>query len=408
MKNIGRKLVFRIQGGILVTKEFKQIAVLGGGNGGWAFAGDLALAGFDVNLFDFPEFYDESLAPLEDFGGIEMAGVGREGFAELNMITSDLEEALDGVQVILIAAPSFAHAEFAKSCAPYLTEGQIIVLNPGYTFGAIEFSNVVAREGFDIEKITICETASLLYAARKYLPNKVFCGGVKTRLPFAAFPGENTEEANEILQDIFIQSDKERGQIVPVKNVLMNSLLNTNPPGHVPMMLLKAVYVEQGEEPYVNCDESGAVQKLKQAISQKFLDLQKALGFPLMSFQYIHHKLFYPPGAPLHELIINPDYEGGPEWAIKENQPEIYATGRDINLLEMRYLTEDVPYALAGFSTLGDMLGVKTPVIDSCIEMASVITGRDFWQEGRTTQKVGISHFSKSELLNYVNKGTIN
>ncbi|MFX0200402.1 MAG: NAD/NADP octopine/nopaline dehydrogenase, partial [Candidatus Hodarchaeota archaeon] len=36
--------------------ELKRIAILGSGSGGLAAAGDLSLRGFEINLFELPEF----------------------------------------------------------------------------------------------------------------------------------------------------------------------------------------------------------------------------------------------------------------------------------------------------------------------------------------------------------------
>ena len=96
-----------------------------------------------------------------------MAGVCRTGFAKIDKITTDIQEALDEAMVILIAIPSMGHEEFAKVCAPYLKEGQIIVLNPGYTLGAMVFTHVLIDEGVNVDKLIVSDTASLLYAARK-------------------------------------------------------------------------------------------------------------------------------------------------------------------------------------------------------------------------------------------------
>lgn len=387
--------------------ENADVAVLGTGNGGMNFAADLSLSGFKVNLYDLPRFFEESAKPIEEEGGIELKGVGRTGFAEIDMITDDIKDAIRGVKIIIIAVPTFAHQEFARVCAPLLEEGQVISLNPGYSFGAIEFTNTLIEEGVEVDKITVSETVSLLYATRKYLPNRVFCEGVKQKLPFAAFPSEKTEEAFEALQPLYIQDDETRGTLYPVENVIMLSLCNTNPPGHIPMMLLKAVDVERGEEPYLKCQESEAVHRLTKGINSEMVTMQKKLGFDPLSHKYLHDTLMYPPEFPLLEISTDPECDDGPDWAIPENQPGLYASNQKQNLLKMRYLTEDVPYSLVGLSGLGDILDIPTPIIDSCITLANTITGRDFWQEGRTVEKVGLDNFTPEEILRYVNKGTI-
>jgi len=383
------------------------IAVLGAGNAGWTFAADLTLSGLDVHLFELPRFKN-NLEPLIDSGGIELAGVGRTGFAKVKLMTTDIAEALEGVKVVLIAMPAYGHAEIAKVCAPYLRPGQIVVLNPGYTLGTIEVASVLIEEGVDFDSITLCETPSLLYATRKYLPNRVFCRFVKGMMPIATFPATKTREAVDSLKGIYEQGDGKRGVLVPLENILLCGLINTNPIAHLPMMILKAVDVELGEEPYLKCGSSDAVRRMRKAMSREYLALQRALGFKLLSRQYVLNGLMEPPDLPkLKFLSTDADAKGSPEWAVVENQEGLYASGTDKNLLQLRYLTEDVPYALVGLASLGDMLRVETPVIDSCITIASVITGKDFLHEGRSLKKLGLSGLNKVELLQYVTTGQI-
>lgn len=373
-----------------------KIAVLGGGNGGFTFAADLTLAGFDVNLFELPRF-EESIEAVKESRGIEVAGACRKGFARLNMVTTDIEEALKGVKVILFAMPSYGHAEFARVCAPYLEEGQILVLNPEYTLGSIEVANILSEEGVDLDKITIGATNCLVYATRKFLPNKVWCLAVKEKMPFSAFPAKKTMEALEVLNQIYPQDDKRRGVLIPAENVLKTSIGNINPLEHVPMMILKAVDVELGEEPYLKCRESEAVKRMRDAMNRECMALERAYGLKPESWYYIHDVLMYPPG------LVRASVLEAPEWVKPENIPRLYRPDAGLNLLKMRYMTEDVPYSLVGISGLGDIADVPTPVIDSTITLASTITGTDFWVEGRTVEKLGIADLSKEKLIKYVN-----
>jgi opine dehydrogenase len=384
--------------------EERAIAVLGSGNGGLNFAGDLTLAGHEVRLFELPRF-KESLLPVIDAGGIELAGLCRTGFAKPAVITTDVGEALQGAEVVLVSVPAYGHAEFARVCGPHLEKEQIVVLNPGYTLGSIEFSNLLMQEGVDIENITICETISLLYATRKYLPNRVFCEGVKVDMPISAFPGEKTEGALEVLSPIYRQEDGKRGRLFPLENVLLAALTNGNPVLHVPMMLLKAVDVELGEEPYWKCRDSTAIKLMRRELDQEMIRLQVALGFEPLSHDYVHDTLMYPSWAPLIDTT-DPECDADlPEWVQPKNQPGLYAAGQGHNFLQMRYLTEDVPYALVGLSNLGDLLDVATPVIDASITLASTVTGTDYWRTGRTLRKLGLAHFGREELLRYVTTG---
>ena len=46
--------------------------------------------------------------------------------------------------------------------------------------------------------------------------------------------------------------------------------------------------------------------------------------------------------------------------------------------LDTRHLTEDIPYGLVTYSSLGKMLGVPTPVTDAIISLSEVLLQKDF------------------------------
>ena len=76
--------------------------------------------------------------------------------------------------------------------------------------------------------------------------------------------------------------------------------------------------------------------------------------------------------------------------------------------LDVRHLTEDIPYGLVTFSSLGKMLGVPTPVSDSIIKISEVLLDRDFWSMGRTVEAMGFDpSWSEEQLKKYLADGTI-
>ena len=67
--------------------------------------------------------------------------------------------------------------------------------------------------------------------------------------------------------------------------------------------------------------------------------------------------------------------------------------------LDHRYLNEDVGYGLVFMSRLARQVGVKTPTIDSIIQITSVLMNRDYAAEAlRTPESLGIGDRSAEEL----------
>ena len=67
-------------------------------------------------------------------------------------------------------------------------------------------------------------------------------------------------------------------------------------------------------------------------------------------------------------------------------------------MLNHRYISEDVPMSLVPIASIGDLLGVETPTIQSIVHMAGVLHGRDYWEEGRTVDKLGIQGMSVRQI----------
>ena len=104
--------------------------------------------------------------------------------------------------------------------------------------------------------------------------------------------------------------------------------------------------------------------------------------------------------------ILGPEYMG--EGCIVPFD-EQWATGFTTGpfTIQNRYITEDVPVGCHVYHELGKKFGIATPVIDSMITIASVMTGQDFYGTGVKLEDLGIGHLDKEELLQYLNEGTI-
>jgi opine dehydrogenase len=67
-----------------------------------------------------------------------------------------------------------------------------------------------------------------------------------------------------------------------------------------------------------------------------------------------------------------------------------------------RYLTEDAYCGLVTWASLGRVAGVKTPVIDSIVNVYCLIHEKDWWKEGRTLKKLGLEGMSIRQILKHV------
>jgi len=110
----------------MATGKLKTIAVLGAGHGGCAAAADLTARGYSVRLHARRE---ATLEPLRKAGGIHARGV-QQGLFPIARMTTDVAEAIDGVDLIMLVVPSSATPITAAALSG-LIDGRVpIFLNP--------------------------------------------------------------------------------------------------------------------------------------------------------------------------------------------------------------------------------------------------------------------------------------
>src|SRR4051812_37395715 len=121
-----------------------RIAVLGGGNGSFAAAGDFALAGHDVRLWR----RDRAAVEAHRAAGGTITGKDFRGRheAKLSLVTNDIGEAVRDAELILCPAPATAQHDIAPALAPHLVDGQVVFLPPG-TFGSYIFAKAARDLG---------------------------------------------------------------------------------------------------------------------------------------------------------------------------------------------------------------------------------------------------------------------
>lgn len=359
------------------------VAVLGAGSGGCATAADLSLRGYKVNLWN--RTYNR-IAPILKSGGIELTGrVKEQGFAKLNKIAwgDHIKEAIQDAAIIIVTVPAFGHKDVAARCAPYLRDGQIIVLNPGY-LGSLEFAKTL--RGMGVKKdIKIAETSTLTYACRKLDLSKVDVIIATKFFLFSTFPGKNVKEVIGIFKRLYPSA-------IQAINVLEACLNNPNPIVHPVGMLLNIGRIEHSEHFYFYKEGvTPSVAKIIQAIDEERLALCKALGFRQISTK---------------ERLIRGGY--AEEGTIQEMyNKSVLGCIKSPSSMQSRYITEDVPYGLVPWASLGNMLNVPTPTIESIIKLASVINNVNYYKEGRTVEKLGISGLSAEGLNRFLAEGTL-
>jgi len=361
----------------------KKIAVLGGGNGAHAMAADLTLKGFEVNMCEAPEFKDSFSTTLERQGIYLIDVWGEERIVELHKATTNFEEAIKGVDYIMMAIPAIGHKRFFNSIMPCLEDGQTIVMWPG-NFSALLFANMLREKGIK-KDITLAEGHTLPWGCRLEAPSRIRIFVEATKLLLAAIPAKNKDKVINDLKDIY--------PVVPGENVLATSLNNLNPIVHPSGTVLNAGWIDtlQKDFYFYKHGTTLSVVRVIKAVYEEVATVANAVDIKMLD---------YPEEAFWSKSTIMSVYFKAPfdkEGAV--------ANISGPSSMKSRYITEDVPYELVPIAQLAHKLNIAIPVIDAVIELASVINQTDYRKEGRSLEELGIADLSRDELKRVLQEG---
>ncbi|MCI0477424.1 MAG: NAD/NADP octopine/nopaline dehydrogenase family protein, partial [Anaerolineales bacterium] len=242
------------------------VAVLGTGNGAHAFAGDLALRGYPVRLYN--KFANEITA-LQTARGVTCEGV-LDGFGALELITTDVAPVVADADFIFVVVPANAHAFMAEACAPHLRDDQVIILNPGRTGGALEFRNVLRERGATA-RVLIAEAQTLLYTCRISTPARVRISMVKREVTLAALPARDTARVLERLSPLF-------PQFVAAADVLETGLDNIGAMFHPTTTILSVGRIESGVPFEFYREMTPSIARFIEAMDAERLAVARAFG----------------------------------------------------------------------------------------------------------------------------------
>jgi opine dehydrogenase len=351
--------------------------VMGAGNGGLSMAGHLGIMGYETRLYNRS---DSKLAAVRWHGGIDVEGAV-EGFGPIAMATSDVAQAVSGADVVMVAMPSTAHRDVAKAMAPHLSNGQVVVLNPGRTGGALEVRKTLLDCGMRTRPV-IAEAQTFIYAARALTRQRGRIFRIKNGVPLAALPSYWTPAVLDVLEGPF-------PQFVAGSNVLATSMENIGAIFHPALTIMNSGWIESthGDFDYYIQGITPSIAKLLQTLDEERLAVARALGIRSVSAREWLYLSYDSPGTDLYEAIQNTTG---------------YVGIKAPPCIEHRYITEDVPMSLVPISSIGSMLGIPTPAIDMVIQLGSLLLGRDLRSVGRTVESLGIAGLSVKQIHSLV------
>ena len=349
-----------------------NVAVLGGGHGGYATAADLALAGHRVRLWRRTE---AALGEVRSAGGIVLRAPEREGRARLDAATADLDEALREAEVVVVPLPATAHEDLAKRLGERLTGREIVLLTPG-TLGAYVMARLVARAGGRLP-LAFAETGTLPYLARKTGPAEVAAPVRAANLPVGVLPATRTAAVLDRLRPLV-------PALRPCVDVLDAALTNAGPVIHPPLVLVNASAIDRGPFDIHAAGTSPSARRLIDAVDAERVASRQGLGYP----------------APHYELATYYDEARAAEGLYGTGaRARLEASGlwSEVVTYEHRYVTEDAALGLTVLESAGRTASVPTPAVSGLLGVFGALLGRDL-TGGRALDHLGLGDFTLREL----------
>ncbi|BBK41159.1 hypothetical protein STVA_11790 [Allostella vacuolata] len=347
-----------------------KIAILGAGNVALATACFLADAGHPVHLWS--AFAEERAALAGGRLSAEGALTGTVAIA----VAETAQAAIDGADLVVVAAPAFGHQALMEAAAPHLAADQTVLIHPVTGLSSLLLSRMMADRG---RTPTIVDASTSLFTARRTGPAAVRVLKVKDVIELAAIPADRGPRALAMLEGLF----GPRFRLEP--NALTVSLNNHNPVYHVPPLLCNLSRAEKREDWMIWEGITPGVARFVQLVDEERLLVVRRYG--------------------TREVTVG-DYFRQAHGAVGETLPEIFqSVAKKLKgpigpqSFEHRFITEDVPYALVFFHALGEAAGIAMPVTRNLIELTSALYGRDFTAEGHTLARLGLDGLDPAGIV---------
>ncbi len=339
-----------------------EVTILGGGHQGLSMAAHLSLQGENCCLWNRTE---EHIQKIRSTGKIYCQGIVC-GTANIHYVSTDIKSCLR--KLILVTTPSSAHADIARLIAPYVDETNIIVLNPGRTFGILEFENTLRESGCTSLPL-VAETQTIVYTCRKLSEDTVSIYAFKQGIPLST---RKSEYAQRVIQAL---PESIRHDFVPARSYIETSLGNVGMVLHCMPVLMNVGWIENTKVDFKYYYEgiSRTIARFLEKIDQERLAVADAMGYPVEPLTVWLKRTYQTSGKDLFECLQNNQYY------------------KDIDAplsVHHRYIEEDIPNGLVPLEAMGKLYGVPTPNASLVIDLANAVMEKDYRETGRNIHKI--------------------
>jgi opine dehydrogenase len=283
-----------------------------------------------------------------------------------------------GADLVVVATQGPDQRVAGESMAAHLRAGQVVLVKPGCTFGALEVRAAFERTGVD-DGIAVAEADSFAFGCAIPEPAVSEITSVKQRFGVAVLPPTRRDEVVHLVREVFEQAEA-------AASVLHTGLSNMNAMLHVAPMVLNAGRIESEYAfDFYRDGITPAVARAMQAMDDERVAVASALDVQVPTLAGWAGSTYGVQGDDLFEIV-------------QALHRDVYGPLAAPRSLRQRYLTEDVPCGAVPIADLARHIGVVTPVTTSCVAVADALAGTSWARDGRTMERLGLSGLSDRDI----------
>lgn len=349
------------------------VAVIGSGFGGKGVAATLGLDGYRVRLHDIDAARVE---PVQAIGGLRIAKHEKD-FTPVELASTDLAKVVDGASVIVVSTYGNDHEAVAKSLAPLLRDGQIIILMQGHFLGSWLFRRTLDQAGCKA-KVDVAEMDSYPYMLGVLAPDTVEMGTVKAKWRISSTPANRIDAIIERVGGMF-------PGVVAARSPL-ESGFNLGGIFHIGGILTNVGRVEsEGKYNFYAANMTPSVCNFIEDLDRERMEIARAYSIHMDD---VRTWLAVTYGLK-HESLRD---------SLQEMAHTHYEHAPAPKSLKHRYLVQDIGCDLVGAVSFARAAGVRTPISDAAITLAGSLTRRDFMAEGRNLRRLGLEGLTPAQI----------
>ena len=316
-----------------------RFTVIGSGNSGLIHAAKIYEKGFEVGVLKTSDYGDMDFfnrISAKNAYNVDDETNGTHHFeAKMAFITRDVKKAVEFADVLFVMTTTLQHEDVAQKIAPFVRDGQIIILVPGY-MGSLIFKKYIKKD------ITYCEWETTAYNGRIMNSEYVRITFYNPRNAISTLPASRAND-------------------------------NPNMIVHPIGVLFSSARIEYSKGEFWMYKEAftPSVVKVINAFDKCKNQVLNAFGCPSL------------------------DYFEAAKWRNEEDLSkdamEVFHSFADSSnkgpmSINHRYLNEDVPMGLGLLTSIGKIAGVDMSIPEAIMALASALLQKDFKSQARSIQ----------------------